>query len=52
VRIRYAITLISLLVAAVLRSGTASLDPLEDLAYGGLRDPMGGLYRVEPYFDL
>jgi hypothetical protein len=43
-RIRYALTLISPLAAIVLWSGAASLDPLEDLAYDGLRDPVQGLY--------
>jgi hypothetical protein len=39
-----AITQISPLVATVLWLGTAALDPLGDLAYGGLCDPIRGLY--------
>jgi hypothetical protein len=44
VRIRCAITLISLLSIVVLWPGDASFDPLKDLAYGGLHDPVCGLY--------
>jgi hypothetical protein len=39
-----AITPISSPSAAVLWPGATSFDPLEDLAYGGLRDPMRVLY--------
>jgi hypothetical protein len=38
------ITPISLLSAAVLQPGAASLAPLGDLTHGGLRDPVRGLY--------
>jgi hypothetical protein len=40
-----AIKLVSLLVAAVLRPEIASLDPLGDLAHGGLCNPVRGLYE-------
>jgi hypothetical protein len=39
-----AITSISLLFVVVLWLGTSSLDPLEDLTYGSLIDPVRGLY--------
>jgi hypothetical protein len=39
-----AITSIPPLVAAVLRLGTVALDPLWDHVYGGLYDPVRGLY--------
>jgi hypothetical protein len=38
------ITPISPFIVAVLRLGTTSLDPLEDLARGGIFDPVRGLY--------
>jgi hypothetical protein len=44
VRICCAITPISLLSAAVLWPGAASLNSLGDLAFGRLCDPMRGLY--------
>jgi hypothetical protein len=44
VRIWCAVTLISLLVAAVLRLGAASLGSFRDPAYSGLRDPERGLH--------
>jgi hypothetical protein len=39
-----AITPISLLFVVVLWLGTSSLDPLKDLTYGSLIDPVRGLY--------
>jgi hypothetical protein len=42
-RIRCAITLISLLSIAVLQPRATSLDPIGDLAYGNLHDPVRGL---------
>jgi hypothetical protein len=42
--IRVTITPISLLVAVVLRLRAAALDPLGDLAHGGLCDPVYDLY--------
>jgi hypothetical protein len=44
VRIWCAITLISSLCVAVLQPRAASLNPLGDLAYCGLRDPVQGLH--------
>jgi hypothetical protein len=43
-RTQCAITLISPLSTAILCPGATSLDPLGDVAYGGLHDPVRGLY--------
>jgi hypothetical protein len=51
-RIQCAITPISSLSALVLWPRAESLDPLRDLAYGGLHDPVRSLYGDWPHINM